>query len=275
MKKISSAQKIEFAERTKDIKERIDELNKNTQTLLKDIAKAGPLANYKRLSLTNIYLTLIAMHIRLSDISLEILGIKNESYLETSRKLSYKVLQTLEEIVGTYVDAPLTDNKEQLNSITHIDDLKRFKIIQKVAEAITIVEEKFGPNSKWKWSFVDMEARAAAVCKNLTDFKRIQEKNDPRIEGFAERMDLLRFIKSYLRKASDRLREKYEIATHDFGEMKKAIQYLQALYRISNIFSTGSGEVENLKKNIKIWEEKLEGDEKKEEEKKKKKARGR
>lgn len=272
VKKISAAKKAEFAERTKDIKAKIDEMNKQTQQMLKDIAKGDALANYKRLALANFYLTMIALYVRLSDISLEILGIKNESYLENARKLCYKVLSALEEIVGRHIDAPLTENKEQLATISQLDDRKRLKLIQKVADAITTVEERFGPNSKWKWSFVDLEARAAAVCKNLTDFKRIQESNDPRIEGFPDRMDLLRFIKTYMRKAADRVREKYEVATHDFGEMKKAIQYLQGLLRIATIFSTGSNEVDNLRKNIKIWEEKLEQDEKLEEERKKKKV---
>ncbi len=270
MKKISAAKKAEFAERTKDIKEKIDELSKQAQEITKDIAKGNGLVNYKRLALANLYLTMIAYYIRLSDISLDVLGIKNESYLENARKLCYKMLGNLEDIVGAHIDAPLTENKEQLATISQLDDKKRLKLIQKVADAITTVEEKFGPNSKWKWSFVDLDARASAICKNLTDFKRIQENNDPRIEGFQERMDLLRFVKSYLRKAADRLREKYEVATHDFGEMKKAIQYLRALLRIATIFSTGTDEVNNLRKNIKIWEEKLEEDERIAEERKKK-----
>jgi len=273
VKKITQAKRTEFAERSKELKEKIDELNKKSQELIKDIAKGGELVNYKRLALANIYLSMIAIYTKLSDVSLEILGIKNEAHLENARKLCYKVLSVMEDIVGLYVDIPLTENKEQLETISKLDDYKRLKLVEKIADAISTVEERFGPNSKWKWSFVDLDSMAAAVCKNFVDFKSIQEKNDPRIEGFADRMDLLRFVKTYMRKAADRLREKYEVASHDFGEMKKAIQYLRALFRIATIFSTGMDEVDNLKKTIKIWEDKLEQDEKNEDEKKKKVVR--
>jgi hypothetical protein len=271
--KITTTKKLEYAERTKDFKEKIKELENQLNAILKDISKGGELVNYKKIAAANLYLNLIALNIKLSDISLEVLGIKNEAYLENARKLYYKLLAILEEIVGTHIDAPLTENKEALETISKLDDLKRLKLIKNISEALTSIEERFGPDSKWKWSFVDLEARAAVLCKNLIDFKLIQEKNDPRIEGYPERNETMRFIKSYLRRAADRVREKYEIATHDFGEMKKAIQILEVLARISTVFSTTQEEIDNLRKTIKTWQEKLEQDEKLEEERKKEKLK--
>lgn len=273
MGKISPAKKAEFAEKSKSLKDEIDELNKKIQLLQKDILKAPPhIGSYKKILSANLYMNIISIYMRLSSLSMEILGIRNESYLEKSRKLSYKFIALLEEIVGNYIDVPFTEQGEQLVLISQLDDIKRLKLIQKIANTVTQVEERFGPNSKWKWSFVDLDARAATLCKNLTDFRRIQGNQDPRIEGFPERNELLAFVRQYLRKAADRLREKYEVATNDSGEMKNAIKYLASLMRISILFNDGE-ESNNLKKNIKIWEEKLEQDVKKQDEEKKKTAK--
>lgn len=270
MGKISPAQKAEFAEKSKGLKNEIDELNKKILTIQKEINKEDSnVVNYKKILIANLYMNIITFYLRLSSLSMEILGIRNETYLENARKICYKFIAILEEIVGNYIDVPFTELTDQISTITKLDDIKRLKLIKKISNSVTQVEERFGPNSKWKWSFVDLDARAATLCKNLTDFKRIQKNQDPRIEGFPERNELLSFIKEYLRKAADRLREKYEVATNDSGEMKNAIKYLSALMRISILFNDGE-EANNLKKNIKIWEEKLEQDLKDQEQKKKK-----
>ncbi len=201
------------------------------------------------------------------------MGIKNETYLERARKLSYKFISVLEEIVGNQIDVPFSETEESLETISELDDLQRMKLIRKIASTIVAVEERLGPTSKWKWSFVDLDGRAAVLCKNLTDFRRIQKNQDPRIEGFPERNELLGFVKDYLRKAADRLREKYEMASNEAIDMKTAIRYLSALMRIA-ILSSDSEASNNLKKNMKIWDEKLEQDEKTKDEEKKKKISG-
>lgn len=270
--KISKVKKIEYAEKSSELKKQIDLLNKSIQDQIKGLSASGILQNYKKVIIANLYMNIIMMYIRLSNLSMEILGIKNESYLENARKLSYKFIAILEEIVGNYVDAPYSELKDKLETISQLSDEKRLKLVKKISNTIIMIEEAFGPNSKWKWSFVDIDARAANLCKNLTDFRRIQEHQDPRVEGFPERNELLKFVKQYLRKAADRLREKYEIANPDVIILKEAIKYLSSLMRIAITFNDGE-DANNLKKNIKIWEEKLEQDEKKSDEEKKKKLR--
>ena len=254
------------------MKTKIDDLNKKTQEIEKDILKNKNTAvNYKKIFMANLQMNIIALNLKLSAISMQIMGIRNEAYLEKARKLSYKFIAVLEEIVGNEVDVPFSELEEGLASISEIDDLKRLKLAKKIADTVQKIEERVGPNSKWKWSFVDLEAKAAKLCKNLTDFKRIQKNQDPRIEGFPERNELLAFVKEYMRKAADSIREKYEMATNEAIDMKLAIRYLSSLQRIS-ILSSDSESSTNLKKNIKIWEEKLEQDEKAKDEKKKKQA---
>ncbi len=268
--KIPRVKKMEFAEKSSEIKKQIDDLNKKVQELLKGLATSGPLMNYKKIIIANLYMNIVFLYLKLNNLSLEILGIKNEMHLDNSKKIAYRFIALLEEIVGKFVDIPYSELKDKLASISEIDDIKRLKLIKKISSTITAIEEAHGPNSKWKWSFVDLDARAANLCKNLTDFRRIQEHQDPRVEGFPERNELLRFIKTYVRKAADRLREKYEIASPDPIILKEAIKYLNVLMRIAIIFNDGE-EANTLKKNIKIWEEKIEQDEKKSDEEKKRK----
>ena len=63
------------------------------------------------------------------------------------------------------------------------------------------------------------------------------------------------------------------MATNEAVDMKLALRYLSALQRICTLFSDSETST-NLKKNIKIWEEKLEQDEKDKDEKKKKEGGG-
>jgi hypothetical protein len=270
MGKISPAKKAEFAEKSKEIKGNIDELEKKIQEIQKDIKKNNDnTVSYKKILIVNFQMNIISLYLKLSTLSMDIMGIRNEAYLENARKLAYKFIAVLEEVVGSLLDVPFSETEEMLETISQVDDLKRLKLIKKISETIDRIEEKFGPDSKWKWSFPDMVAKGAVLCKNITDFKRIQKNQDPRIDGFPERNELLAFVKEYLRTAADRLREKYEMATNEAVDMKLAIRYLSSLQRICMLFSDSDAS-NNLKKTMKIWEEKLEQDEKQKDEKKKK-----
>jgi hypothetical protein len=198
-----------------------------------------------------------------------LLGVKNEGFLNDARKLLYKVISVLQEIVSNGVDEPLTENEERLATIAKLDDRKRLNLCRKILEALKSVEDRYGSNSKWKWSFVDIAGDAAVTIKNLTDFRRISTERDPRTEGFQERRELLQMVKDNLRNAAQRFREKYEMVTHEPTEMKKALLFLGALFRIHSLFSEAS-DAEAVKKNIAIWQEKIEGDMRKMEEDKKK-----
>ena len=261
--------KAEYAEKIKSYKEKLDSIQSNIKTVEKEVLKNNELSNYGRLSIANSYLNMIALYCAMSDMSLELLGVKNEGFLNDARKLLYKVISTLQEIVTDWIDEPLSATEDKLATINRLDDRKRLNLCHKVLDAIKSVEDRFGPNSKWKWSFSDLWADAATTIKNMTDFRRIQTERDPRSEGFQERLALLQLVKEQLKIAASKLREKYEMVTREPSIMKKAILFLGALYRIHSLFGEAT-EAETIKKNIAIWEEKIEGDLKKMEEEKKK-----
>ena len=133
------------------------------------------------------------------------------------------------------------------------------KLMRKIGYTVSLLEDRYGQNSKWKWSFVEIEGRYAVVAKNLFDFRSFQEKNDPRIGGFDARNDYLTLVKDLLTRTSTRYREKYELTDHLQDDMKKAIDHLRALKRIYILFNE-SAYLQNTTKQIELWSQKYEAD---------------
>ncbi len=94
----------------------------------------------------------------------------------------------MESIVSDLIDVPLSELTENQKSIAGYDDEKRYEIIKKLGFTIETIEKAFGDNSKWKWSFVELEGRFATVAKNLIDFKSLVKGMDPTVDGYEIRM---------------------------------------------------------------------------------------
>ena len=95
------------------------------------------------------------------------------------------------------------------------------------------VKDAFGENTKWKWSFVELEGRFAVVAKNLMDLKTLMAGMDPRAEFYQERLAHLKLVKRLLQQSADGYREKYELSTSRIDDFKLAINYLGSLRRFN------------------------------------------
>ncbi len=83
MGKISPAKKAEFAEKSKELKGHIDELNKKIQEIEKDINKnKDENDKYKKILIANLQMNIIAIYLKMRSVSKEIMGIINEAYLD-------------------------------------------------------------------------------------------------------------------------------------------------------------------------------------------------
>lgn len=276
MEKISAEAKKRYAEKIKEYKKSIEEtINKNrkleidiqkaksTRSELSEADESGNL-NFKELELADEYLNLVSYYILMNALSLSLLGIKNEGYLNDARKCCYKSIICLEEIVSSYIDSPFSDYEDGLESIKGFDDKKKFNFIKKFGFSIDSVVEGFGEGSKWKWSFVELEGRFAVITKNLINMKTIVSQLDPRIEGYSDRFEHLNLAKKLLQQASDRYREKYELSTLRLDDIKKAIIFLGALRRLHVLIGEAE-QAEIVKKKMEIWKVKMETDQKKQE----------
>lgn len=250
------------------LKNKVDEINQKIKHLE---IKKDENENLNKIRVASHYVDLVSIYCAMTDLSLSLLGYKNESYLDKGRKSLYKSIISLEAVVSNYIDMPLGENYELLKSLDSFSDAERIKLVRKIGYTVSLLADRYGENSKWKWSFVEIEGRFSVIAKNLFDFRTFQAKNDPREEGFNERYDYLYLVKEFLIKASNRYREKYELTNQTADDMKKAIDYLKALKRIHILFNE-SEEVQNVGKRIELWSQKFETDLKAKEKKLKMKA---
>ena len=264
MGKISAEAKRRYFERVKEYKSVIDQILHRESSLLSSLKSDEKGADYKRLTLANDSLDLVSYHILMNSLSVALLGVKNEAFLNDARKGCYKSIIYLEEAVTPFIDVPFADYEEHLTRIEGFKDEPRYKLVRKLGYAIQSVMDEFGENSKWKWSFVELEGRYATVAKNLLNLKTIVAGMDPRIEGYETRVAHLNLAKRLLQQAADRYRQKYELSTLRADDFKLAISYLSALRRLHMVLGESEGSDE-LRKKIEIWKTKMETDSRKRE----------
>jgi hypothetical protein len=166
----------------------------------------------------------------------------------------------LEEVVSNRLDAPFSDYSEYLEKIEDLDDEKRYQMLRKLGFTIQSVEDDFGDNSKWRWSFVELEGRFAIVTKNMLNMKTLVAGLDPRVDGYQSRLNHLNLTKELLQRSADRYREKYELSTLRIDDFKLAISFLAALRRV-HILVGESENADTIKKKMDVWKTKMETDE--------------
>jgi hypothetical protein len=265
MAKISSEERHKYFERIKPYKETVDKILKQEQAVLMEIKKDRTGAAFKRIALVDEMLNLTSNYMVLNGISQSVLKVKNEDALNDGRKSLYKSIIYLEEIVSNYVDAPFSDYEDKLAEIESLDAARRYLLIRKLGLAIQMLEDAYGDNTKWKWSFVELEGRFAAAAKNILDLRNAVANTDPRSPNYEPTVYHLRMIKKLLMQAADRYREKYELSTNRIDDFKQGIIFLAALRRL-HIILGDRDEAETVKKKYDIWSAKLESDSKKQEE---------
>ena len=285
MEKISSEARKRYTERIKEYKERVDEITDKNKELEERIAKTSKSqgltsgqyrgdqftdlkaleeVNSIRFELADQYLNIVSYYNLMSALSLSLLGIKNESFLNDGRKSCYKSIIYMEEIVSPYIDAAFSDYQQGVESLKRFDDRSKYRLLCKLGFAVDSIIEGFGAGSKWKWSFVELQGRYAVIAKNLLNLKSFIMQLDPRAEGYSQRLSHMQLVKKMLQQSADRYREKYELSTMRLDDIKKAILFLAAMKRLHTLL----GEVEEaevVKKKMEIWKTKMEDDQKKQE----------
>jgi len=236
--------------------------------LLVEAKKNTPNSPIQKLALADEMLNLASYYIAINGLSQAVLKSKNEEALNDARKSLYKAVIYLEEVVSNYIDAPFSDYEEKLTAIESYNQDQRYNLISKMGFAIDLLEQSYGDNSKWRWTFVDLEGRFAVTAKNILNLKTIYENMAPGAEYYDSTVYHLRLVKKLISQAADRYREKYELSTGQVLDFKTGINFLGALRRLHIILSE-SEEANEIKKKLAIWSTKLETDHKKQEEAKK------
>ncbi len=258
---ILKAEKAAYNDYIKELKIEEDETYKRIAELEKKKKELPRIKDYYTVEIVLELLKIILLDINMSDASVELLSIKNEATLKNARKEFYSVLQKMENLLGDEIDRSLKENEERLKNISRINPLQILKLIQRIHYTFATLIEKIGESSKWKWSFVDLQARVAVITKNIINFSDVQKFRDPRTEFYRERRELLTLCKLGLRDVAQQYRNKYEQSTKVPGDLIKSIEFLSVLRKIHILFAE-SEEANKLKNTIEAMRARLEAEEK-------------
>jgi len=268
MARITEQDRIACQEKSKRYSKQVNALLETEKKILGDLSENPNDASIRKLGLVNEMLNLTSNYIAINGVSQAVLKTKNEEALNDGRKSLYKAVIYLEEIVSNYVDAPFSDYEEKLSAIESFDPNQRYNLVRKIGLAIDLLEQAYGDNSKWRWTFVDLEGRFAATAKNIIDLRHALENSSPESPYYDSTVYHLRLIKKLLQQSADRCREKYELSTSQTSDFKMGISFLAALKRLHGLLAE-SEEAEAIKKKLTIWTTKLDSDTKRQEEAKK------
>ncbi|POR04748.1 hypothetical protein AU468_02740 [Alkalispirochaeta sphaeroplastigenens] len=271
MGKISNEARQQYFERIKEYKHTAEAILQREKSLLKVIAGDQSGASYKYLALAEERLNMASYFLLQNALSVTLLGVKNEAFLNDARKSCYQSVIYLEEVVSSHIDLPFSEYSDFLESIEGVSDENRYRLARKLGFTIQSVVDAFGRNSKWRWSFVELEGRYAAVAKNLVNFKTFIAGLDPQVEGYQARMGMLELIIYLLSQSADRYREKYELSTLRIDDFKRAISFLAALRRIYVVLGEAE-KSEEVKKKMEVWKAKMDADEKNQAQQRKRKG---
>ncbi|MDR2245440.1 MAG: hypothetical protein LBE17_02005 [Treponema sp.] len=214
---------------------------------------------FKRLALADDMLSLASYYIMLNGLSLVVLKSKNEEALNDARKSLYKSIFYLEQVVTGLVDVGFSEYEDKTAEIVSMESSQRYFLVRKLGLAIQLLENAYGDNTKWKWSFVELEGSLAAVAKNILDMKTIVANTDPCSPDYQPTTYHVRLVRRLLSQAADRYREKYELSTSQIDDFRQGINFLGALRRLLMVMGDHE-EAEAVRKKIDVWNSKLEAD---------------
>ncbi len=262
---ISKAQKAAYNDDIKAIKLQSDELEKKIRDLLQKRKSKPNLEPYYNLEIATYLLGTIELYLKMNDLSIAMLGIKNNKALDIAKSNFSKVLLLLKETVGDEVDREsLKENEEYLQAIDKLNPRQIIDFLNRVDMVFNNLRNNMGEDSKWKWLFVELQAKIAVIIRNFINFSDILKYRDPRQPYFRDRREHLSMAKDALEEAAKQYRTKYELSSKSREDLKKSIEILEALRKIH--FTMGeSNEADKLKTTIDAAKFTLEaGDKKKE-----------
>ncbi|MCR4823305.1 MAG: hypothetical protein K5873_10610 [Treponema sp.] len=240
----------------------INEALEREKKVLVSIERDPSGSAYKKLNLCDEMIGCATYYININNLTVELVNTKDNEALNDARKMIYKAIIYLEEIVSNTVDALQSDLEEKLAAISEAPIEKRFYLVRKLGLAISLLIDAFGDNTKWKWSFVEVNGRFATVAKNLLDLKQAaKDYFDPNAPDYDTSVLYVRLIRKLNDQSATAYRDRYELSTHRIDDMRLAIQYLSACRRVA-IALGEADEAEEIKKKAGVWKQRFEADQK-------------
>lgn len=271
LKQIPKEKKEAYNAIVRDLKDQVEITQKKAQKFEREGMRDKTLnAYYKRIIACNAYLDTVNLFCKMNEYSIQIMEIKNDSYLTNARKNAYQAIKMIESMVGTQVDTTLTENEDMVGMLTELTPKRVEYLAKKIEYCIALVEFAEGDSSRWKWAFTELWGKYATLIKNIINFKEYTAKMyDPSYKYYEDVNEVLRQVKKALESSAQKYRTKYELSTMDVADMNKAIDLMNQLVKIYIILNEQQF-AQDSKKTIEKWKDKLEQDLKKKDEEKKK-----
>jgi hypothetical protein len=247
-----------YAEKTRNYETKIKDYLKREETVLAECRKAPDTAAVKLFSLSNDMLNLTSNYLAINGISAAVLTARNEEALNEARKTLYKAVIYIENVVTGKIHAPFSEYEENLNELSTITEEARYLLMRKLGLTIDLLKNAYGDNTKWKWSFVDIEGRFAAITKNLFDLKNVIANTRPDKHGYETHVRHLQLIKKLLSQTADRYNQRYQLSTKRPEDLRAAVNLLAALKYIHSILGEREA-METVQKKHENWTSLLEG----------------
>ncbi|MBQ9238227.1 MAG: hypothetical protein IJ191_02790 [Treponema sp.] len=262
MTKITEENRLALKDAVLPYKERLEVLFAKEKTVLATLHADTAGQAKKKLSLADEMTNASSLYMAMDALSLKILDVKNNEALNAARKLLYKAVIYIEDVVTDAVDVSFAELTDALAPIADVPVTERYTIIQKLGCAIDILKARFGDNSKWKWSFVELEGRHAAVAKNLIDMKQaVKEYFDPNAPNYETTVTYVRLITKLLDRTANGYRDRYELSTRRIDDIKNAIKFLLASHKVFSALGDRD-KVEEVKTKAVVWNNKMKNDQK-------------
>lgn len=247
---ISKAQKAAYNDDIKAVKIQSDELEKKARDLMQKKKSKPNLEPYYNLEIATYLLGTIELYMKMNDLSVAMLGIKNNKSLDIAKSNFSKVLLLLKETVGDEVERDsLKENEEFLYKLDRLNPRQILDFLIRVDAVFFSLKNNMGEDSKWKWLFVELQAKIAVILRNFINFSDILKYRDPREKHFRDRREHLAMAKNALEEAAKQYRTKYELSSKSREDLKKSIEILEALRKIYMTLGE-SNEADKLKTTI-------------------------
>lgn len=260
MAKISEETRLHFNETILPYKSKITAVLQKEKTMLNGMHKGDVDYENKKLLLCEDMIYISTLYMAQNSLSLKLMEVKNNDALNDARKILYKSIIYLEDIVTNMIDCSYSDLFPYYEKIQNISISRRYMIIRKLGLSIAMLKDAFGDNSKWKWSFVELEGRFTTVTKNLIDMKTaVKDYFDPNSNDYETTVLYIRLVTKLLNDSANAYRDKYELSTRRIDDMRNGIKYLLALRKL-HISLGNVDSAEEIKKKAMVWKDKMDAD---------------
>lgn len=260
MAKISEETRLHFNETILPYKSKIAAVLQKEKTMLNGMHKGDIDYENKKLLLCEDMIYIATLYMAQNSLSLKLMEVKNNDALNDARKILYKAIIYLEDIVTNMIDCSFSDLFPYYEKIKNISISRRYMIIRKLGLSIAMLKDAFGDNSKWKWSFVELEGRFTTVTKNLIDMKSaVKDYFDPNSNDYETTVLYIRLVTKLLNDSANAYRDKYELSTRRIDDMRNGIKYLLALRKL-HISLGNVDSAEEIKKKAMVWKDKMDAD---------------